>query len=120
MSLTGAKDFGGNEMAKKENIRELWDIYQEAQMKADKKKEEYEKLQADADIFKGRLIKAIPDNEAVDGVMHKHFVKKNVSYSKALTAIVAKLVPKTKGAEVTAIIDSFTSESVTDKVELAK
>lgn len=108
--------------AKKEttNVAEIWTLYQEAQTKADKLKEPFDRAQADADLLKAKLIWTIPANQAVDGVLHKQFKRSNVSYAKALTAVVAKLVPKTKANEVTVIMDEFTSTTLIDKVELEK
>lgn len=102
----------------KQSVLELYKVYETAASKAAKAKEAYEKLDADAKLLRDQLVASIPPNQSKEGVLHKRFEKKNVSYKNALDEVRDNLVPKTKLAEVLRIIEENTSISFTDKIEL--
>lgn len=105
--------------AKKETVSSLFSLYRSLQADIEAKKDALHKLEADADIYKQRLMALIPNGETRDGVIHKHFEKRSVSYAEALKQVTERLVPKTKAREVSVIVEANTKIVASDKIELA-
>jgi hypothetical protein len=125
IELACARVFGNRQediMAKKEHesVVGIWALYAAEQKKVEEEKEKLQKLQADADILKQKLMSMIPDNQVVEGVIHKHFERRSVSYSSVVSYLREKLIPASKQKLVDTVIEENTSVVATDKIELAK
>lgn len=103
-----------------DSVAALFFLYSQAREKAEKAREAYQALDRDASLIRDKLVVMIPNNAVIDGVEHKHFERRSVSYAEALKQVTDRLVPKTKVLEVQVIIEENTKVISTDKIELAK
>nr|AMP48307.1 hypothetical protein [uncultured bacterium]AMP48422.1 hypothetical protein [uncultured bacterium] len=101
-------------------IPELFTLYLKTREKEQAAKEALERISVDCDLIKKQLIALVPPNGTLQGVTHKRFERKSVSYAEALKQVTERLIPKTKQAEVAVIVESNTKITYTDKIEAAE
>ena len=90
------------------SIEKLFDRYSTLAGEAKELRTQLKELEKEQDLIERQLIASIPANEVKAHVQHVVTVRTSVSYSKALTAIQEKLLPKTKLPEARVILEEFT------------
>ena len=98
-------------MAKKVDFLGIFQKLEEKNEAIKALKEEIKALEKESELLESQLRVSIPANGVKDGIQHIVTTRSSVAYAKALEKVKEELVPKTKAAEVAAIVSEFTSVS---------
>lgn len=71
-------------------------------------------------FIRSQLLLTIPEGGAKAGVLHEVRLGKSIAWSQAAKRIVSELVPKTKSAQVDAIVEEFTKTTKAHLFRAAK